>query len=112
MDNEDAWRIIELNLLKLVDVMVALKKGTSIDVFCNQDGSQLSFSNPSAQANLKLCRMNAPDLEGTYDIHQEGSFFVNGGGERIPRDKFPGYLTQCIRDMKDGGAEWGWEFNT
>lgn len=110
MDSQKAWRIIGTHLDELVAVMLTVQKGAWIDVFCDPTGANLSFSKPSGVASVKLCAVTAPDLEGSYDLHQQGSGFVNGDGEEIPKEKLAGYLVQNIIGAKDGGAEWGWEF--
>jgi hypothetical protein len=110
MDNRQAWQIIGANLDKLVSVMLTVQKGTWVDVYCDSAGKILSFSSPSGAANVKLCAMTAPDLEGSYDVHPSGGDFVNGDGEKIPKGQLAAYLVQSITGMKDGGAEWGWEF--
>lgn len=110
MDSGRAWQIIGANLGKLVGLMLTVQKGTWVDVFCDPTGTNLSFSTPSGTANIKLCGVTAPDLEDSYDVHPSGTGFVNGDGEQIPKEQLATYLVQSITGMKDGGAEWGWEF--
>jgi hypothetical protein len=110
MESRRAWQIIGANLDKLVGLMLTVQKGAWVDVFCNPAGTNLSFAKPSGTANIKLCTVTAPDLEGSYDVHHSGSDFVNGDGEQIPKEQLAAYLVQSITGMKDGGAEWGWEF--
>ncbi|MGD0636749.1 MAG: hypothetical protein ABSA72_01745 [Nitrososphaerales archaeon] len=110
MEDRRAWQIIETNLDKLVAVMLTVQKGASIDVFTDPTGANLAVSQPSGTANIKLCSVTAPDLEGSYGVHPSGTGFVNDDGEEIPRDQLAAYLVQYILGAKDGGAEWGWEF--
>jgi len=110
MDETRAWQIVDANLDKLVSLMLTVPKGTSVDVFCDPTGNVLSFSNPTGAANLKLCAVSSPDLEGSYGVHPRGSGFVNDDGEEIAKDQLPAYLVQYIKGARDGGAEWGWEF--
>ncbi len=110
MDNARAWQIIGVNLDKLVGVMLTVQKGSWVDVYCDSAGTTLSYPGPSGSANIKLCAVTAPDLEGSYDVHSSGGDFVNGDGEKIPKGQLAAYLAQSIAGMKDGGAEWGWEF--
>ena len=110
MDETPAWQIIDANLDKLVNLMLTVPKGTSVDVFCDTTGKVLSFSNPTGPANLRLCTVGPPDLEGSYGVRPRGGGFVNDDGEEITKDQLPAYLVQYIKGAKDGGAEWGWEF--
>lgn len=110
MNERDTWNVIGSNLPILVEKMLTLKKNESIDVYCDQSGKNLSFSKPGGQMNVKLCRLTAPDLEGSYDIRKRGDAYINGDGEEIPKDQLADYITQSIIGMRDGGAEWGWEF--
>jgi hypothetical protein len=110
MDERRSWQIIGANLDKLVGVMITVQKGATIDVFCDSAGRILSFGSPSGEANTKLCSVAAPNLEDHYDVHPSGNGFVNGDGEQIPKEGLANYLVQSIEGMKDGGAEWGWEF--
>jgi hypothetical protein len=110
MNSDQGWKIIESNLPQLVNLMLTVQKGTWVDVFCDPAGKNLSFSKPSVDANIKLCTVTAPDLEGSYGIHEEGNSFVNDEGEKIPKDQLAKHLTQYISNMKDEGNEWGWEF--
>jgi hypothetical protein len=110
MESARAWQIIGANLDKLVGLMVTVQKGAWVDVYCDSAGTNLSYPSPSGSANLKLCAVTAPDLEGSYDVHLNGGDFVNGDGEKIPKGQLATYLVQSIVGMKDGGAEWGWEF--
>jgi hypothetical protein len=90
--------------------MITVQKGSSVDVFCDPAGRNLSFSKPSGDANIKLCSVTAPDLEGSYGVHQKGNLFFDDEGAEIPRDRLATYLTEFITKMKDEGNEWGWEF--
>jgi hypothetical protein len=90
--------------------MVTVQKGAEVEVFCDASGKKLSVSKPSGEANIKLCSVTAPDLEGSYGIHRKGDSFVTDDGEAIPQAQLASRLVQYITDMKDGGAEWGWEF--
>jgi hypothetical protein len=110
MESQKAWQIIGTNLDKLVAVMLTVQKGGSIDVFSDPTGANLAVSHPSGTANIKLCSVTAPDLDGSYGVHSRGTAFVNDDGEEIPRDQLAAYLVQYIIGAKDGGAEWGWEF--
>jgi hypothetical protein len=110
MNENEAWKIIHLNLPKLVNLMVTVQKGTEVDVFCDAPGKNLSFSKPLGEAKIKLCSVTAPDLEGSYALHRRGNSFVTDDGEEIPQAQLASRLTQYITEMKDGGAEWGWEF--
>jgi hypothetical protein len=110
MNENEARKIIEANLPKLVNLMVTVQKGSRVDVFCDASGKSLSFSKPSAEASLKLCTVTAPDLEGSYAIRRKGNVFVTDDGEEIPPGQLASRLMQFITDMKDGGNEWGWEF--
>ena len=56
--------------------------------------------------------VTAPDLEGSYGIHEAENSFVNDEGEKIPKDQLAKHLTQYISNMKDEGNEWGWEFKS
>jgi hypothetical protein len=112
MESQTAWRIIGANLEKLVPGMLTVPKGSSIDAFTDPSGSELVFSRPSGSANIKLCSVTAPDLESHYGIRPQGNAFVDGDGEVIPREQLAAYLVQYIKGARDGGAEWGWEFNT
>jgi uncharacterized membrane protein len=110
MNSDQAWKIIDSNLPKFVGLMVTVAKGSWVDVFCDQSGKNLSFSKPSAVATIKLCSVTAPDLVGSYGIHQEGNYFVDDEGGRIPNDQLAAHLTEYITNMKSEGNEWGWEF--
>ena len=110
MNEREAWSIIEANLPKLVTLMVTVPKGTQTDVFCDASGKSLSFSKPQGAANIKLCAVSGPDLEGSYGVRRKGNSFVNNDGEEIAPDRLASYVTQDITDMKNGGNEWGWEF--
>jgi hypothetical protein len=110
MNEREAWKTIDSNLPKLVSLMVTVQKGAHVDVFCDASGKSLSFSKPTAEANIKLCAVTAPDLEGSYGVRRKGNSFVNDDGEEIAPAKLASYLTKFITDMKDGGNEWGWEF--
>ena len=110
MEEQKTWEIISCNLPALVAKMVTIPTGSYVDVFTDHTGSNISFQNPSGACNVKLCAMTSPDLNNHYDIRQQGADFVNGDGERIPRDQLPAVLLQYIQGMKDGSAEWGWEF--
>ncbi len=110
MDDQQAWKIIGSNLPQLVTLMVTVQEGTQVDVFCDPAGRCLSFARPSGAANVKLCSVTAPDLEGSYGIRRAGNSFVTDEGEEIPKDQLASRLTEYIAGMKDGGAEWGWEF--
>jgi hypothetical protein len=46
----------------------------------------------------------------SYGIRRNGNSLVTDEGEEIPQAQLASSLTQYIIDMKDGGAEWGWEF--
>ena len=104
------WRTIGAHIVDLVDLMLPLKKGDGVDIFCDPTGTKLAFASPSGTANIKLCRVTAPNLADCYDVHPSGSDFVNGDGEKIPKAQLPAYLVQSIVSMRDEGAEWGWEF--
>jgi hypothetical protein len=110
MNNDEALKIIDANLPRLVNLMLTIQKGTQVDVFCDESGKSFSFFKPFGEANIKLCSVAAPDLEGCYGIHRNGDSFVTDEGEEIPADQLASRLTQYITDMRDGGAEWGWEF--
>ncbi len=110
MNNDQALKIIGSNLPQLVSLMVTVQKGTQVDVFCDPPGKCLSFARPSDAANVKLCSVTAPDLEGCYGIRRAGNSFVTDEGEEIPKDQLASRLTEYIVGMRDGGAEWGWEF--
>jgi hypothetical protein len=110
MDEREAWKIIGSNLPNLVSLMVTLQKGNQVDVFCDASGKSVSLSKPLGEANIKLCSVTAPDLEGSYGIRLKGNSFVIDDGEEIPPGQLASHLTQYITDMKDGGNEWGWEF--
>ena len=110
MDSNQAWKIIDSNLQKLVTLMITVPRGSSVDVFCDQSGKNLSFSKPSSDASIKLCSVSAPDLVGSYGVHQEGNSFVDDEGGKIPNDQLAAWLTEYITNMKNEGNEWGWEF--
>jgi len=110
MNSNQAWGIIGNNIDKLVEVMLTVKKGSWVDVYCDPAGTNLSFSQPSGAANVKLCSMTAPDLADSYGVHSRGDGYANDDGEEIPREGLAAYLVQYINGAKDGGAEWGWEF--
>jgi len=110
MNSDRAWGIIGANLDKLVGVMLTVQKGAWIDVFCDPAGTNLSFSQPSGAANVRLCAVTAPDLENNYGVHSRGDGFANDDGEEISKGRLGAYLVQYIVGAKDGGAEWGWEF--
>ena len=110
MNSDQAWKIIESNLPKLVGLMITVQKGSWVDVFCDQSGKSISFSKPSGDAKIKLCSVTAPDLEGSYDIHPRGDSYVDSEGEEIPKDQLAARITDYISKMKNEGAEWGWEF--
>jgi hypothetical protein len=110
LDSQRSWAIIGANLDKLVAVMLTVQKGASVDVFCDPTGANLSVGRPSGAANIKLCAVNAPDLEGGYGVKPRGYGFTNDDGEEISKEQLPAYLVRYITGAKDGGAEWGWEF--
>lgn len=91
--------------------MVTIPKGSWVDVYADPSGKRFSFSHPDGDANIKLFSMTCPDLERSYDIQKKGDlYFYSDEEEGIPAAKLPEVLAQYIRGMKDGGAEWGWEF--
>ncbi len=90
--------------------MIGIQKGVWIDVYCDSTEKNFSFSKPSGSADIKLCKMTAPDLESSYDVHTKGERYFNGEGEEISAQDLPNFLAESITGMKDGGAEWGWEF--
>jgi len=90
--------------------MVRAQKGGPVDVFCDPSGKEFSFSKPSAEANIKLCSVAAPDLEGCYGIRREGNSFFTDEGEEIPPVQLADHLTKYITDLMKDGSEWGWEF--
>jgi len=110
MNERETWRIIGANIPIFTSVMIGIQKGTWIDVYCDNSGEHFSFSEPSTESNIKLCSMTAPDLEGSYDVHKKGDRYYNGDGEEILIAELPSFLAESIAGMKDGGAEWGWEF--
>lgn len=110
MKSDQGWRIVAANLAALVELMIAVPKGKSVDVFCDPAGKKLSVSKPSSDANVKLCAVSCPDYEGSYGLRPKGGGFVNDDGEEISRDRLASYLVEYIDGAKDGGAEWGWEF--
>jgi hypothetical protein len=110
MDSKRAWEIIGANLDELVGAMLTVQKGAWIDVFCDPTGTNLSFSKPSGDANVPLCKVTAPDLENDYGVYPHLNGFIDADGEEIPKDLLAAYLVQYIVMAKDGGAEWGWEF--
>jgi hypothetical protein len=113
MDERQRWVIIGANLDRLVPFMLSLPKGSSADVFTDASGSNLYLSKPTAAADVKLCSVvpdSDADFAARYDIHPDGAGYVNGDGEKIPRDRLATTLIDYIRGMKDGGGEWGWEF--
>jgi hypothetical protein len=110
LDNQRSWAIIGVNLGKLVEVMLTVQKGASVDVFCDSTGANLSIAETSGTATIKLCSVTAPELEDHYGVKPRGDGFTNDDGEAIPREQLPAYLVQYITGAKDGGAEWGWEF--
>jgi hypothetical protein len=110
MNDRQAWNIIGSNLQTLVSIMVTVQKGAQVDVFCDPSGRSFSLSKPSGDANIKLCSVTAPDLERCYGISRKGNSFVTDEGEEFPQAQLASRLTQYITGMKDGGAEWGWEF--
>jgi hypothetical protein len=113
MKSEEAREIIASNLSKLVELMLTVQKGASVDVFCDPAGKQLSFSKPSGEASLKLCTVIAPDL-GCYGLCKEGDFFISDDGSgyagKMSLDDLTVYVTNYIVSAKNDGAEWGWEF--
>jgi hypothetical protein len=110
MNNDEALRIISPNPPQLVSFMVTVHKGIQLDVFCDSAGKSFSLAQPSGVANIKLCSVTAPDLEGCYGIRRQGNSFVTDDGEEIPPSQLASRLTQYVTDMGNGGAEWGWEF--
>jgi len=110
MNNDQAQKILNSNLATLVSFMLRVQKGMQVDVFCDSLGKSFSFSKPSGEANIKLCSVSAPDLEGNYAILRRGNSFFTDEGEEIPEGQLVSRLTQYITNMRDGGAEWGWEF--
>jgi hypothetical protein len=56
MNNARAWQIIGSNLDKLVGVMLTVQKGASVDVFCDPNGTNLSFSSPRAPRTSNSAR--------------------------------------------------------
>jgi hypothetical protein len=110
MDSEQAWKVIGESIDELVAVMLVVPEGDQIEVFCDQTGTKLSFSEPSSTAHIRLCVVTAPDLKGNYGISPRGDGFANDEGEEIPKGQLAAYLAQYIAAAKDGGAEWGWEF--
>jgi hypothetical protein len=110
MKDNDAYRIIASHLAQLVSLMVTVRQGTHVDVFCDPAGKDLAIGKPSGAANIKLCSVTAPDLEGSYALHRNGNSFVTDDGEEIPEGQLASRLTQYITDLELGGGEWGWEF--
>jgi len=110
MNDDQALRIISSNLPKLVSLMVTVQKGTQVDVFCDPPGTCFSFARPSDAASIKLCSVTAPDLESHYGIYPKANSFVTDDGEEIPTDQLASRLTEYIVNMRNDGAEWGWEF--
>jgi hypothetical protein len=94
MNETRAWKIVGANLPTLVGLMITVQKGAQVDVFCDPQGRDSSFSRPSAEANIKLCAVTAPDLEGSYGIRRKGTSFVTGdwaanSARRASRGCFP-----------------------
>jgi hypothetical protein len=110
MNNDQAQKIINSNLATLVSFMLRVQKGTQVDVFCDLSGKSFSFAKPSGEANIKLCSVNAPDLEGSYAILRRGNSYFTDEGEEIPQDQLASRLTEYITNMRNEGADWGWEF--
>lgn len=110
MNERDIWKIIGANIPLLADVMVTIPKGTWMDVYSDTEGKNFSFSKPSGQADIKLFSMTAPNLEASYDVHLRNGRYFTGDDEEISRADLPRYLADCMKGMKDGGNEWGWEF--
>jgi len=75
MNTDQAWKIIEANLPKLVNLMITVQKGTWVDVFCDSSGKNLSFPKSSGDANIKLCSVTAPGSEGELWDNSGGQFF-------------------------------------
>lgn len=110
MDERQAWNTIFANLPELAKKMLTLQKGTWLDVYCDVSGKKLSFSKPAGDANVKLASMTATDLEANYDIRPDGADYITGDGEKISKDELPNYLARMIKNIRDDGSEWGWEF--
>lgn len=110
MDEKRAWQVIGANIPELSKLMLTIPQGSSVEVYCNVSGTKLSFGHPDGTANLRLCSVTAPNLEFSYDIHKEGGKYYTGDGDEILGDRLPGLLASYIMGMRDGGAEWGWEF--
>ncbi len=110
MNNDQALKIINFNIATMVSFMLRVQKGTQVDVFCDASGKNFSFAKPSGEANLKLCSVSAPDLEGSYAILRKGNSYFTDEGEEIPQDQLASRITEQITNMRDEGADWGWEF--
>ena len=110
MNEDQAWKIINFNIPQLVSCMVTVQKGAQVDVYCDPSGHNFAFSKPSGEASMKLCSVTAPDLAGCYGVYPQGDSFVTGDGEAIPKDQLARWLAESITQMKNEGAEWGWEF--
>ena len=90
--------------------MLTVPKGGTVDVYCDAAGRVVPISKPSGASDFKLCSVTATDLKANYDLSPSGSGYVTGDGDLIPKEKLKDYLVESVRGMRDGGAEWGWEF--
>jgi hypothetical protein len=109
MTSDVAWRILGKHIPWLVSLMVTVPKGTAVEVFCNPEGTILAAHHPTEGATIRLCVVTSPALEHCYAIRPQGPDFVDDDGQVIPASQLAARLTRDITDMKNGGAEWGWE---
>jgi hypothetical protein len=106
----DAWKVLGANISDLTDKMLSLEAGQTADIYYDPDTMRVSVGAPDGANNVKIAVMSSPDLDRYYDIRKEGNYYVDGDGQKFSRDEFPRILARMIKGMKDGGAEWGWEF--
>lgn len=106
----DAWKVLAANISDLTGKMLSLEAGQTADVYYDPDTMRVSVGAPRGANDFKIAVMSGPNLASDYDIRKEGDYYVDGDGQKFSRDEFPSVLARMIEDMRDGGAEWGWEF--
>jgi len=108
---QPAWAVIGMHLEELLGFALTLKPGELAPVFCDPAGRTLAFRAPSGEAAVLLCTARPPRLEDCYGVRRKGDAFENAEGERLSSAELPRFLADYALGARDGGAEWGWEFD-
>ena len=105
------WHVLCAHISDLTEKMLSLEAGQTADVYYDPVARRVWAGEPGGENAVKIAVMSGPNLAPHYDIRKEGDYYVDGDGQKFSRAEFPGVLARMIKDIRDGGAEWGWEFN-